>query len=179
METQWLLRSFICFGHNDIKRDIFLIKTIDKIEINMLGKYIPIDKDKNPFEWFPSDKIIMSDTYPMHPIFLSGLSISISRQIHKIPFFVHEKISYQLSLTRIDRDLGKFAMIGNGIDKWWFADIWSSNHRKFRKISLRTFTKFWCTLEKSSCTNKHRLDEKIKYRENIETLTNKQRKYNE
>ena len=161
METQWFLGCFIYFGHHNIKRNIFLMQTIDKIEINMLWWNISIDEDKDSFQLFSSDKIIMSNFYPKVPIFLPCLGISIPRQIDKISIIIHQEISNQFCFTRGDWRFRKFTMIGKGIDKWGLTDIWSSNHSKFRKICLRTFTKFWCTFDKVSSTNKHRINKKI------------------
>ena len=49
MATKFFLRRFVYFGHNDIKRDILLIQTMDKIEINSLWWNISINKNKDFF----------------------------------------------------------------------------------------------------------------------------------
>ena len=156
MKTQWFLIGFVYLGHNDIKRNILLIQTIDKIEINMLWWNISIDKDKDSFQLFSSDKIIMSNFYPKIPIFLSCLRIPISRQIDKIPSIIHQEIANEFGFSRGNGRFRKFTMIGDSIDKWRFSYVWSPNHRKFRQISFGTFVKFGCTFNECSSTYKHK-----------------------
>lgn len=146
-----ILTQFFLFGFIRLSEDNHIWQFLSryplyKLDINLLWRYITIDKDKDLFQVFSLGEIFYNHLFKPMSFFFANFRISIPWEISQIclcllPFCIlyhYIKKVHQLCLTRFRWCLDKSFSLAQCIDQARLSNITPPDKCKFCSIRVRT-----------------------------------------
>lgn len=133
--SELAVRQLVGLGEDKTEGDAVLAQPFDELQVYLLRLVTRIDQKEETRQLLAIQNVGSDHVLQLLLFLFAPLGITIAREIHKVPFFVDDKMIDEHRLARRRTGLGQLGMVGKHIDKAALAHVATTNEGVLRQAT--------------------------------------------
>ena len=131
--------QLVRFGEDDGEGHAVFAQPFDELQVYLLRLVAAVDEDKQASERLAPEYVFGNDFLNLFLGRFAAFCISVTGQVHQIPFFVDEKMVDEERFARCGRCHGQLRVAGEHVDEARLAHVRTSDEGVFGQPVVRAF----------------------------------------